>query len=87
MNQLEGEISHKHFTFDVSNVAKNVPEYQARLHPARTLLFNSEHDQGLKQLVADNLILNQDLRNRCEKLGFFLHTTPNEGVVRVCLSL
>ena len=42
---------------------------------------------GLKLLVDDNPISNQDLLNFCKKLGFSLHTIPDKGIVRVCLSL
>jgi acetyltransferase len=42
---------------------------------------------GFKLLVDDNLVSNHDLLNLCKKLGFTLHTIPEEGIVRVCLTL
>ena len=42
---------------------------------------------GFKLLVDDELVSNHDLLNLCKKLGFTLHTIPDEGIVRVCLTL
>jgi len=42
---------------------------------------------GFQLLVDDNLVSNHDLLNLCRKLGFSLHTIPDEGLVRVSLRL
>jgi acetyltransferase len=42
---------------------------------------------GFKLLTDDDLVSNHDLLNLCKKSGFTLHTIPDEGLVRVCLTL
>ncbi len=42
---------------------------------------------GFKLLVDDELVSNHDLLNLCRKLGFTLHTIPDEGIVRASLTL
>ena len=38
-------------------------------------------------LTDDNLVSSHDLLNLCRKLGFSLHTIPDESLVRVTLRL
>lgn len=42
---------------------------------------------GFQLLTDDNLVSSHDLLNLCRKLGFSLHTIPDESLVRVTLRL